>query len=684
MATSRPNLGRLTKQADATAEKAEALLQSAIRAIRGEMALLAKELNLGGSARDRKRAEEEIKKRMDALAKELNALLAANNQRAAKYAAADASDITGVKVAYSAKRAEAICALVTPAQGENLAAVLTDKMSRNLINALREATVQAMRSQALTGGTLKAMGKDILARWNRTAQEKPVFTDVSGRTWDTGRYIQMNARTNAMRVYNDCLADDISQTGDDLVMVSKGGSASCDGCAPWEGIILSLSGKTKGFPTYEQARQSGCFHPNCTHTLDAVDETADADEIARQRKHPVTGGDNAPIDFDAADERRYEIDTDRKMAEEGCTREEAELLVDRDNLANNIRQGLIRSDADALVAAMTDEQVRALVKDGNPPEFTPTKRVKGGTRKNPKYEAEKWNHGKRGGVVHISREATLDDILKVCKVNEPKKVEPTPQPTPTPIPAPAPKAKAKDETEQNLDRIFAHYNGNDEEKFRQAFRDFPEVYRKKMLAAIDNITESNSTGSTYEQDGSICVSIDEWGRTKDTFAHESGHAILDRLLSSGKFDGYESNKLLKMAKGEIEKWAKGCLGDDWKNILAGAKHWESDRAMVFEQMGVKADLDDNLEAKSLRAGIIDAMGAAFGGKILWGHSISYYSQRWNLKPHELCANITTALCIDDKIPPYKDGYESRTMLEIMNEIMPQTIKWVKKNLFDVD
>ena len=416
MATSRPNLGRLTKQADATAEKAEALLQSAIRFIRGEMALLAKELNLGGSARDRKRAEEEIKKRMDALGKELNALLAANNQRAAKYAAKDASDITGVKVAYSEKRAEAICELVTPAQGENLAAVLTDKMSRNLINALRESTVQAMRSQALTGGTLKAMGKDILARWKRTAQEKPVFTDVSGRTWETGRYIQMNARTNAMRVYNDCLADDISQTGNDLVMVSKGGSASCDGCAPWEGIILSLSGKTKGFPTYEQARQSGCFHPNCTHTLDAVDETADADEIARQRKHPVTGGDNAPIDFDAADERRYEIDTDRKMAEEGCTREEAELLVDRDNLANNIRQGLIRADADALVEAMTDEQVREIVKDGNPPEFAPTKRVKGGTRKNPKYEAEKWNHGKRGGVVHISREATLDDILKVCKV----------------------------------------------------------------------------------------------------------------------------------------------------------------------------------------------------------------------------------------------------------------------------
>jgi len=46
--------------------------------------------------------------------------------------------------------------------------------------------------------------------------------------------------------------------------------------------------------------------------------------------------------------------------------------------------------------------------------------VAGGTRKEPKYENERWNHGRRGGVVHIKNDADLAHILSVTKADAPQ------------------------------------------------------------------------------------------------------------------------------------------------------------------------------------------------------------------------------------------------------------------------
>lgn len=190
---------------------------------------------------------------------------------------------------------------------------------------------------------------------------------------------------------------------------TTGGDPDCRLCFPWEGRILSLTGKTEGFPTYEEARKAGCFHPNCVHTLDPVDELLDADEIELQRAHPV---DMAAAGPDELDENRYEIDQDR-YRRKGMDAERARVAVDRDNLEASIRQGLLRDDAREVVDAMTDAQVTALCRDGNPPAFEPVRRVKGGTRGSPKYEDEKWNRGRRGGTVHVARDADAAHILAV-------------------------------------------------------------------------------------------------------------------------------------------------------------------------------------------------------------------------------------------------------------------------------
>ena len=415
------SLSRLVRRADSVAADAASLVSRALRDVRGEIANLSAELNLAGSADDREKAYAAVRGRMAELAERLDRLLSAQNDLAARTAAKSASADAGVEVKYSARRAEAVIETVTPAQGDSLAAVFTDRMARSLVNSLREATVSVLREQAVSGGSLKSMAEEMRRRWTAAADGEPRFTDAAGREWDTATYFQMNVRTNTMRVYNDCLVDDLARaTGSDLVRVSTGGSDPHCACAAWEGAILSVSGKTKGFPTYEQARQGGCFHPNCVHTLEAVDEFGDADEIARQKRVPfdadAAGGDLA----DAQDERKYRLDIAERMERDGLAEGAARLAVDRANLAASIRAGLLREDADALVARLTDAQVAALVKDGDPPQFAPVKRVRGGTREKPKYEAERWRHGSRGGVVHVSRDATAERIAEVCGVKDAK------------------------------------------------------------------------------------------------------------------------------------------------------------------------------------------------------------------------------------------------------------------------
>ena len=401
-------LSRLIRQAYAASETASVLLKRTIREIRHDLADLPPSLNLAGSAEDREKAYNLVRRRFARLSRMLDGILADANTAAAKAAAKAAGQMTGLEVKYSPSRAKAICELVTPAQGENLAAVFTDKMAVQLINSLREATVATLRDQAVIGGTLKDMKRDLADRWALAAKvDNPTFTDASGRRWDTQTYFQMNVRTNAMRVYNDCLVDDVArEVGTDVMRISTGGDPDC-ACAAWEGCIISVSGKTKGLPTYEDARRGGCFHPNCTHTLEYVDEVADADEIALQKDHPVQKG--LEDDPDAQDERKYEIDQDRYRRTEGLSAEDARVAVDRDNLSDAIRFGLVREDAREIVDGMTDAQVTALCRNGNPPTFEPAK----------KGEGEKWNHGSKGGVVHIARNSSLSRILEVTGTTTP-------------------------------------------------------------------------------------------------------------------------------------------------------------------------------------------------------------------------------------------------------------------------
>lgn len=92
------------------------------------------------------------------------------------------------------------------------------------------------------------------------------FVDKSGRAWSMATYTEMLARTTTMQVYNKAKEIEFREHDEDLILVSTH-YPTCDMCAPWNGAVLSLTGKTEGYATLQEAENDGLFHPNCRHTF---------------------------------------------------------------------------------------------------------------------------------------------------------------------------------------------------------------------------------------------------------------------------------------------------------------------------------------------------------------------------------------------------------------------------------
>ena len=90
------------------------------------------------------------------------------------------------------------------------------------------------------------------------------FVDRAGRSWSLESYAEMAVRTGLGQAAVQGHIDKLIENNRDLVIVSDSPD-ECEKCRPWEGRILSLTGQTPGYPTADQARAAGLFHPNCTH-----------------------------------------------------------------------------------------------------------------------------------------------------------------------------------------------------------------------------------------------------------------------------------------------------------------------------------------------------------------------------------------------------------------------------------
>jgi hypothetical protein len=117
------------------------------------------------------------------------------------------------------------------------------------------------------------------------------FVDTAGRRWQLASYTEMATRTITTQAALNATLDRLADHGIDLVRVTDA-PGECVRCRPWEGRVLSVSGRTAGYPSLVEATAGGLFHPNCRHQVTAylpgitrpLERTADpAGDQARQR-----------------------------------------------------------------------------------------------------------------------------------------------------------------------------------------------------------------------------------------------------------------------------------------------------------------------------------------------------------------------------------------------------------------
>lgn len=147
---------------------------------------------------------------------------------------------------------------------------------RMLTSAQRERVKAILIEGRISGDTKRAIQ-------NRIAGELrdgfTVLIDRSGRRWKIDTYAENITRTAFVRSVNDGLENRLLSQGNDLVQVSDH-QGECKLCRPWENKILSISGKSSKYPSVEEARSKGLFHPNCRHrNLPYIAKLAEVSEV---------------------------------------------------------------------------------------------------------------------------------------------------------------------------------------------------------------------------------------------------------------------------------------------------------------------------------------------------------------------------------------------------------------------
>lgn len=151
--------------------------------------------------------------------------------------------------------------------------------SEQIYNRLAEVVQQAQRTttdiyqalkidSAMTGavGGYDALGT-VRRNMQKISAEQGIsaFIDKKGRSWTMATYCEMLTRTATAEIFHQAKTNEYLAHGEDLVVVTYH-TPTCEKCSPWGGKVLSLTGETQGYPTMEQAKAAGLFHPNCRHT----------------------------------------------------------------------------------------------------------------------------------------------------------------------------------------------------------------------------------------------------------------------------------------------------------------------------------------------------------------------------------------------------------------------------------
>lgn len=149
---------------------------------------------------------------------------------------------------------------------------LTDRTSKRIKKQVRDIAGEVMRLSTIQQIGLDTMRKDLTTQLLKKGFSKTIeknfkgVTDSAGRRWKLDAYVNMITKTKVSQAYMEGAKTEAVSRGVDLAVISSHGAK--DACRKYEGMVVSLTGATKGFPTLQEIKQTNeIFHPNCSHTI---------------------------------------------------------------------------------------------------------------------------------------------------------------------------------------------------------------------------------------------------------------------------------------------------------------------------------------------------------------------------------------------------------------------------------
>lgn len=181
-------------------------------------------------------------------------------------------------VQYSLVNSHMVSNLVADTMEDLLA--VTSHTERQVKKVIRSTFSEAMQLQAMKGqnkGLTAKMLEDRLSRWgiqNKLYEDGFIgIVDKAGRQWKLKTYVDMAVRTKTHQAYVQGVKDKTKDYDTDVAKIPIRNSK--DPCKNFEGMLISMNGITKGYPTYDQLKSTGLiFHPNCKHSPMAVGDIA--------------------------------------------------------------------------------------------------------------------------------------------------------------------------------------------------------------------------------------------------------------------------------------------------------------------------------------------------------------------------------------------------------------------------
>lgn len=167
-------------------------------------------------------------------------------------------------VGFNAVHQQAVAVLAENAYGRF--EIVDQVIGRRINDVYRSIALENVTGQVVGYQTWQQTAKRIRA--DMADRGITGFVDAAGKRWNMETYAEMIARTTPRQAMIEGTKNRLLEHDHDLAEIIGGiGKNTCDICRAWNGRIVSLTGKTSGYPTLDEARDAGVFHPMCTHNI---------------------------------------------------------------------------------------------------------------------------------------------------------------------------------------------------------------------------------------------------------------------------------------------------------------------------------------------------------------------------------------------------------------------------------